>query len=69
MTKVVGILNITPDSFSDGGKYFHYDNAIKKLEYFIEKGIDVIDVGAESTRPNAIQLEGNYGHKKLILIF
>ena len=56
MTKVVGILNITPDSFSDGGKYFHYDNAIKKLEYFIEKGIDVIDVGAESTRPNAIKI-------------
>ncbi len=50
---VMGILNITPDSFSDGGQYFHIDDAIKHVEKLISNGVDIIDVGGESTRPGA----------------
>lgn len=53
MTEVFGILNITPDSFSDGGKYFELKNAIKIAEEMLKDGVYAIDVGAESTRPNA----------------
>lgn len=52
-TKLVGILNITPDSFSDGGQFFNPDNAIKHLNQLIEDGADMIDIGAESTKPFA----------------
>lgn len=51
-TKLVGILNVTPDSFSDGGLYYETKSAIKKLYELIEEGADIIDIGAESTRPN-----------------
>lgn len=50
-TKLVGILNITPDSFSDGGKYFQPKDAQNHLIKLIEDGSDIIDIGAESTRP------------------
>lgn len=50
-TIVMGILNVTPDSFSDGGKFNTVDAAIAHLEEMIEAGADIIDIGAESTRP------------------
>ena len=50
-TKLVGILNITPDSFSDGGLYFEPKNAAEHLIQLIEDGADMVDIGAESTRP------------------
>jgi len=50
-TYVMGILNVTPDSFSDGGKYNDLDNARLQVEKMIEEGADVIDIGGESTRP------------------
>lgn len=53
MTKIMGILNVTPDSFSDGGRYLDLKSAIKQLEIMIEQGADVIDIGGQSTRPNA----------------
>ena len=53
MTKIVGILNITPDSFYDGGKYLEQKDILKKTEDLIEEGADIIDIGAESTRPGA----------------
>lgn len=52
-TKIAGILNITPDSFSDGGMYFKPIDAEKHLIKLIEDGADLIDIGAESTRPFA----------------
>jgi dihydropteroate synthase len=55
-TKIFGILNITPDSFSDGGENFNYENAIKTAKNMIKNNIFAIDVGAESTRPNAIPI-------------
>jgi len=48
---VVGILNVTPDSFSDGGVVNSIDKAIIKVESMLEEGVDVIDIGGESTRP------------------
>ena len=51
--KVMGILNITPDSFSDGGRFLARDDALSSARRMIAHGVDVIDVGAESTRPNA----------------
>ena len=50
-TYVFGILNVTPDSFSDGGKWKGVDGALKHVETMLEQGMDVLDVGGESTRP------------------
>ena len=51
---VMGILNVTPDSFSDGGKYAAIDKALFRTEEMIEEGADIIDLGGESTRPGSI---------------
>ncbi|MGL4729976.1 MAG: dihydropteroate synthase [Clostridium sp.] len=50
-TFVMGILNVTPDSFSDGGEFNEVDLAVKRVEEMIRDGADIIDVGGESTRP------------------
>lgn len=50
-TYIMGILNVTPDSFSDGGKYNETDQALRRTEQMIAEGADIIDVGGESTRP------------------
>jgi len=49
----MGILNLTPDSFSDGGDFFNQENALIQVEKLINNGVDVIDIGAQSTRPGA----------------
>jgi dihydropteroate synthase len=51
--RIMGILNVTPDSFSDGGKYFSVDTAVDKALQMIDEGADIIDVGGESTRPGS----------------
>lgn len=56
-TYVMGILNATPDSFSDGGKYNEVELALKRVEELIKAGADIIDVGGESTRPNFEKVE------------
>ncbi|CAN2224470.1 FolP Dihydropteroate synthase and related enzymes [Candidatus Nanopelagicaceae bacterium] len=50
---VMGILNVTPDSFADGGKHFTLEHAIVRGLQMIEEGVDIIDIGGESTRPGA----------------
>ncbi|MFN3134793.1 MAG: dihydropteroate synthase [Candidatus Kryptonium sp.] len=50
---IMGILNVTPDSFSDGGRYFTVDSAVEHAMKMIEDGADIIDVGGESTRPGS----------------
>ena len=50
---VMGILNITPDSFADGGRYLNFNSAINRAREMIEEGVDIIDVGGESTRPGS----------------
>ena len=54
--QVMGILNVTPDSFSDGGKFTCFDNALKQVEQMIHNGVDIIDIGGESTRPGAVDV-------------
>ena len=55
-TYVMGILNVTPDSFSDGGKYNGMDQAMEHARQMVEDGADIIDVGGESTRPGHIKI-------------
>jgi len=52
-TIVMGVLNVTPDSFSDGGRFYAFDRAIEQAERMISEGADIIDVGGESTRPGS----------------
>ncbi len=54
--QVMGILNVTPDSFSDGGKFVTFDKALAQVEKMIHDGADIIDIGGESTRPGAIDV-------------
>ena len=55
-TLIMGILNVTPDSFSDGGKFIHLDKALSQAQYMEKNGADIIDIGGESTRPGAISV-------------
>lgn len=50
-TYIMGILNVTPDSFSDGGKWNHLDAALRHVEQMLSEGMDIVDIGGESTRP------------------
>src|SRR5207302_11027795 len=54
---VMGVLNVTPDSFSDGGRWFDRDAAIARGLELVAEGADVVDVGGESTRPGAEPVE------------
>lgn len=53
MCKVMGIVNVTPDSFSDGGQFFRPEEAIRRAKNLVADGADIIDLGGESTRPGA----------------
>ena len=55
-TYVFGILNVTPDSFSDGGKWQDVDEALRHVEAMIAQGMDVLDIGGESTRPGYVKI-------------
>ncbi|MFC4449280.1 dihydropteroate synthase [Halorussus aquaticus] len=55
-TAVMGILNVTPDSFHDGGRYEAVEDAVARAEQMVEAGVDIIDVGGESTRPGADEI-------------
>ncbi|MEK7250885.1 MAG: dihydropteroate synthase, partial [Bacteroidota bacterium] len=52
-TYIMGILNVTPDSFSDGGLYFEPERAVERALEMVAEGADIIDVGGESTRPKS----------------
>lgn len=52
-TRIMGILNVTPDSFSDGGLYLETEKALARAKEMIEEGADIVDVGGESTRPGS----------------
>lgn len=56
-TLIMGILNTTPDSFSDGGKYNHIEAAVERAKELIGHGADIIDIGGESTRPGSLYVE------------
>lgn len=65
-TLVMGILNITKDSFFDGGKYNDYDSAIKRAEELINDGADILDIGACSTRPGAMLVDKKQEIERLV---
>lgn len=65
-TLIMGILNLTPDSFSDGGKYNSFDNALKKAEELIKAGADILDIGAESTRPGFAEISENQEMERML---
>ena len=56
-TLVMAILNVTPDSFSDGGKFLSIDESLRHAEKLISEGADILDIGGESTRPNSRRVE------------
>lgn len=53
MPRIMGVINVTPDSFSDGGETFHADDAVRRGRQMLAEGADILDVGGESTRPGA----------------
>lgn len=66
-TLVMGILNVTPDSFSDGGEFFSLDKALAHAEQMIAEGADIIDVGGESTRPGDAAIVSAAEERKRVL--
>ena len=69
-TYIMGILNVTPDSFSDGGKWFKPEKAIEKAFEIEKDGADIIDIGAQSTRPgfNVISAEEEWSRLEPVLL-
>lgn len=65
-TYIMGILNVTPDSFSDGGRYLKIDSALEHAKKMVEDGADIIDVGGQSTRPGFIKVDDNEEIKRIL---
>lgn len=63
---VMGILNVTPDSFADGGKHFTFEHALHRGLEMIEEGVDIIDIGGESTRPGAERVSAEEEQRRVI---
>jgi dihydropteroate synthase len=55
-TYLMGVLNVTPDSFSNGGEFNSLDSALAQAENMLESGVDIIDIGGQSTRPGAVEI-------------
>lgn len=63
---VIGVLNVTPDSFSDGGRYLDVDDALAHARQMSERGADLIDIGGESTRPGAERVDADVEAKRVV---
>lgn len=63
---IMGILNVTPDSFSDGGAFFDHDRAVARARAMMSDGADIIDVGGESTRPGAVSVSADEERRRVI---
>src|SRR5215510_5682548 len=63
---LMGIVNVTPDSFFDGGRYFDPQAAVAHAVRLVEEGADLLDIGAESTRPGAVPVEESEERRRLI---
>lgn len=64
--KIMGILNVTPDSFADGGKHERYESAVARGLEMIAEGVDIIDIGGESTRPGAERVSAQEEQRRII---
>jgi len=67
-TLVMAILNVTPDSFSDGGKIFSIDEALRQAEKIISEGADILDIGGESTRPASVRVSAEEEIRRVVPI-
>lgn len=67
-TLLMGILNVTPDSFSDGGQFFAVEKALRRAEEMIEEGADILDIGGESTRPGASVVEAEEEIRRVVRV-
>jgi dihydropteroate synthase len=65
-TLLMAILNVTPDSFSDGGNFFSINDAVKQAEKFIEEGADILDIGGESTRPKSLRVSAEEEIRRVV---
>ena len=65
-TSIMGIINLTPDSFSDGGDFCSIEKVLNQVDNFVSNGVDVIDLGAQSTRPGALEIGAKMEIKRLI---
>lgn len=65
-TLVMGILNVTPDSFSDGGRFFDLGRALEHAERLIAEGADILDVGGESTRPGSADVDAEEETRRVV---
>ncbi len=65
-TLVMGILNVTPDSFADGGKHFTTESALSRAKAMIEEGVDIIDIGGESTKPGSERITAAEEEQRVI---
>lgn len=65
-THVMGILNVTPDSFSNGGKYLNLRDAVQRAQEIVAEGADIIDVGGESTRPGSLPISPSEEIKRVV---
>ena len=63
---IMGIVNVTPDSFFDGGRFYDPQQAVAHAVQLVEEGADLLDIGAESTRPGALPVDGEEEHRRLI---
>jgi dihydropteroate synthase len=63
---IMGVLNVTPDSFSDGGRYTSLDDAVAHAGRMVAEGADIIDVGGESTRPGALRVEAEEEIRRVV---
>jgi dihydropteroate synthase len=63
---VMGIVNVTPDSFADGGRYFNHADALAHARRLIDEGADIIDIGGESTRPGAADVSGDEEIRRVV---
>jgi dihydropteroate synthase len=67
-TYIMGILNVTPDSFSDGGKYFDAERAVERACAMVAEGVDIIDIGGESTRPGFYPVEAGEETRRVVSV-
>ena len=65
---IMGVLNVTPDSFSDGGRYVDPDAAVAHALSMVEQGADVLDIGAESSQPGAVPIDEEEERRRLISV-
>jgi len=65
-TLVMGILNVTPDSFYDGGKYYDIEDALNRARKMIDDGADIIDIGGESTRPDSTYVSADEETRRIV---